>query len=185
MVAPTTNGWMSAICSMPPRRYCRRKISPSVRRSASVRLSGIRYVCLLRIVNRLLGVAVPVVFSALGRHFGDGTAGEALDEMKPHVGAGGDTRRGDMAARVDPARDVVPVNARAESGHPSKGGVIRGGRLAVEEPGRREDRGAGADGSHDRDPLVHRPHPLKKRASLLGMIVGKQDTRALASRNHQ
>jgi hypothetical protein len=63
--------------------------------------------------------------------------------------------------------------------------MIRGGRLAVEKPGSREDRGTGADRGHDRDPLVHRPHPLEERAPFLWMIVGEQDARSTASGDHQ
>src|SRR3954452_12147381 len=88
---------------------------------------------LLRVIDRLLGVAMPVVFSGLGRHLGDGAAGQALDEIESHVGAGGDTRGSDVAPRVDPARDVVAVSSRTESGHPSERRVIGGGRLAVED----------------------------------------------------
>jgi hypothetical protein len=57
----------------------------------------------VRIVDRLLGVAVPVVFRPLGCRLGDGTAGEPFEEIETHVGTGGDARGGDVAARVDPA----------------------------------------------------------------------------------
>ncbi|BFO55451.1 hypothetical protein AVXHC19_22540 [Acidovorax sacchari] len=128
---------------------------------------------------------MPAVFGDQGRGFGYRAACEPGHEVPGHVGAGGDAGRGDMVARIHPARCVVPKHPGAEAGHPAECLLVRGGRLSVQQPRFGQQGRSGADGGENGYPAIHGAEPVQQLRQFLRAATIQQVVHAPASRHHQ